>query len=98
MAKSKGSIKTGGRKKGTPNKKSQFLSDAFEAHGIDIAEEMVRCYKGAVLDMERIQILYKIMDYCYPKRRAISELEIEETTRERHSPSLLSDEKNSSLI
>ena len=81
MAKPTGSPKTGGRLKGTPNKKSQFLSDAFEAQGIDVAQEIVRHYKESPFDFDKLQILYKIMDYCYPKKKAI-ECPAEENQRE----------------
>jgi hypothetical protein len=71
MAKPIGSPKTGGRSKGTPNKKSQFLSDVFERHGIDLGDELVRIYKQSVFSEEKLQIIYKVLDYCYPKRKAI---------------------------
>lgn len=71
MAREKGSSKTGGRQKGTPNKKSQFLADAFEAHGIDVATELAQIYKKSHVEADRLQILFKLLDYCYPKKKSI---------------------------
>ncbi len=71
MAKPKGSSKTGGRSKGTPNKKSQFLCEAMEAQGIDVAGELASIYKESYSSTDRVQILFKLLDYCYPKKKSI---------------------------
>ena len=45
----KGTVKTGGRKKGTPNKSTQTVRDLFEKHNFDPLEEAIKIAKGEVL-------------------------------------------------
>ncbi len=82
MAKSKGSSKTGGRLKGTPNKKSQFLCEALVAQGIDVAAELASIYKQTLITADRVQILFKLLDYCYPKKKSIEYIAPEQQAEE----------------
>jgi hypothetical protein len=94
MAKPIGSLKTGGRLKGTPNKKSQFLSDALETKGIDVATELVSIYKDTYILSDRAQILFKLLDYCYPKKKSIeSNVADEEVPAKQFDYSILSNEE-----
>lgn len=71
MAKSKGLPKSGGRKKGTPNKRTQELHKAFEDISFDVPGELVKI----VLKLEpakRADVLLALMPYLYPKRKEVS--------------------------
>lgn len=71
--------KTGGRTKGTPNKRTQDLKDRIEALGCDPLIAMVQIGEEAK-DKEdwplAFNVYRELMQYCYPKRRAV---EIEAT-------------------
>lgn len=70
MGKLKGCKKTGGRQKGTPNRKSRELSQYFETKGIFIPDLI--CQDLPLLDPDkRINVLLKLLEFLYPKRRAI---------------------------
>jgi hypothetical protein len=73
MGRSKGSNKTGGRKKGTPNKNSTRLEASFTNEGIDIGSELVRIYKNFSSDQDKLKILFRIMDYVYPRQKSVLE-------------------------
>lgn len=72
MAKPIGSRKTGGRKKGTPNRRTSTLVDLLEESGIDpvktIVEEMSKLSGG-----HRIGVCMDLLPYLYPKRRSAEE-------------------------
>jgi hypothetical protein len=70
MGRPSGSLKTGGRKKGTPNKSSAFLLDALLQHGIDPITELAGLLPKLELE-KRADILVSLMSYFYPKRKAI---------------------------
>lgn len=66
--------KTGGRKKGTPNKKTQSIQDKLDKHGCDPIEGMAKIAKQAMDegDMSLALSAYKeIAQYIVPKRKAI---------------------------
>lgn len=64
--------KTGGRKKGTPNKRTQELAAKMEALGCDPIEGMATI----ALDMEnppelRGRMFSELAQYLFPKRKAL---------------------------
>lgn len=64
--------KTGGRVKGTPNKRTQFLSDALEGYDFDIPKLLVELYPSLVTD-KKLDLLLELVQYLYPKRKALEE-------------------------
>ena len=75
--------KTGGRQKGTPNKRTQNLVELIEAsHGdFDPVLELINIYKDTKTPLElKTSILKDLMPYIYPKRKAI-EFEPFETSK-----------------
>lgn len=84
MARPKGSPKTGGRQKGTPNKKSHHLNEIFIENGIDIGDELVRLYQASKSNSDKLQILYKILDYIFPKRKSIDHIVTETKNNDEH--------------
>lgn len=58
MAKPKGSPKTGGREKGTPNKRTQELVDILEEKGFSPASEIIRLYRRAWKEYRRYDEIY----------------------------------------
>lgn len=59
-----------GRKKGTPNKKTQALVEKCEAKGLDVFDGMIECAIEAK-GLERFKMLSEIAQYIYPKRKAV---------------------------
>lgn len=70
MGRKKGSLKTGGRQKGTPNKKSLIIEEAFLNEGIDVGVELARMFNDSINKDEKLKILFKVMDFIYPKRKS----------------------------
>lgn len=70
MSKPLGSEKTGGRKKGTPNKKTIGLENALANHNIDLVEQIAQVLPQLALD-KRADVLLNMMSYLFPKRKAI---------------------------
>lgn len=73
MSRPKGSPKFGGRKKGTPNKKTQALREVIEgALGKTIPEKL---FESGIFDKlkpyQQAQVLLELMNYLEPKRKAI---------------------------
>jgi hypothetical protein len=67
-----GHRKGGGRKKGTPNKRSLALRQALEAHGCDLAEQIAGLLQdGAVEQPIKVEVLTKLLPYVYPQLRAV---------------------------
>ena len=65
----KGKEKTGGRKKGTPNKRTV---DFIERLGdFDLVAELKKLYHSTKDDNLKGQILKTLMEYAYPKRKAV---------------------------
>lgn len=83
MAEKQEKKKYGGRKKGTPNKRTLILADALEKKNLDpIAglhdclqelEEMVVYEDGAKISLVKAKadIYMELLQYLYPKRKAI---------------------------
>lgn len=64
-------FKTGGRTKGTPNKKTAALQEQIEkALGGDLPSEVIK--RILAMDPERaVAPLLDLMSYIYPKRKAV---------------------------
>lgn len=63
-------VKNGGRLKGTPNKKTQQLDEKLEDLGFDVIAELHRLLPS--LDsVNRSKVLLNLLDYIYPRRKAI---------------------------
>jgi hypothetical protein len=64
--------KTGGRKKGTPNKRSQTVTEKLEALGCDPIAGMARIAMNTKNPIElRAQMFKELAQYIAPKRKAI---------------------------
>lgn len=74
-----GTPKTGGRKKGTPNKKTLIASDKLEELGVDPLEILATIASGKPLEGtadlptldQRKQAAEKLMPYIYPTLKSI---------------------------
>jgi len=77
MARPTGLPKTGGRKLGTPNKRSLRLNEIFNSLEFYIPSELVKLLPDLEVK-DRAQVLLKLLEYVYPKRRPI-ELSVSET-------------------
>ncbi len=61
--------KTGGRKLGTPNKKSAVFRERLESHGCDIDQALAKAILAR--DYEMIKALQTLLGYFVPKLRDI---------------------------
>lgn len=65
----KGKAKTGGRKKGTPNKRTKELAEVLGS--FDPADKLVQIYNETDdLDL-KAQICRDLLKYVYPQRKAV---------------------------
>ena len=66
-------IKTGGRLKGTPNKKTKTIKELLEQDfmGFNPVSEMINLYNTDIDVVQKIVILKELANYVYPKRKAI---------------------------
>jgi hypothetical protein len=65
-------IKTGGRKAGVPNKRTQDLQDRLEALGVDPLEGLALIAKDDTAPLElRARVQMDLMNYLYPRRKAL---------------------------
>lgn len=69
----KGCEKTGGRKKGTPNKNSLKIREALDAHGFNVIEEFLKCYRQ-LHPIERMPEIKFIMKFMYPQLSEVTEV------------------------
>ncbi len=74
MARPEGSAKTGGRKKGTPNKKSINLQDSLESNGLSVVERLTELLPQLAIE-KQADVLLSLMPYLHPKRKAIEVVE-----------------------
>lgn len=74
MAFEPGHKKTGGRKKGTPNKKSQHLKCQLESLKFDPVMKLVEVIPGLPPD-KQATILVQLLLFLYPRRKAVEESE-----------------------
>ena len=64
--------KTGGRQKGTPNKRTLDVGDRLAALGCDPLEGMARIAMSEEADLSlRGRMFMELAQYIYPKRKAI---------------------------
>ena len=70
MARPLGIPKTGGRKKGTPNRASLALREALLFHEIDIVAELAAVLPELDLN-KRAEILVCLLSYVYPRRKTV---------------------------
>lgn len=79
MARPIGLSKTGGRKLGTPNKKTLVLQSVTDALNLDVPRRL-----GELLPeldpAKQADVLLELMSYIYPKRKAIEHLGLPEST------------------
>lgn len=68
MARPKGLQKTGGRQKGTPNKRTNGFLEILDSKGINLLEEVLD-EAMALEGREKANILLGLLPYIYPKRR-----------------------------
>ena len=69
MSRPKGLKKTGGRRTGTPNKRSLLLSDRLEVLSIDVLATLAATLPQLKPEA-RAKVLLELMTYLYPKRKA----------------------------
>ena len=70
-------MKTGGRSKGTPNKKTQIIQQQMEDLGFDPIESMIEISKLAMANKDYSlagQIAKELAQYVYPKRKAVEHI------------------------
>jgi hypothetical protein len=84
MSRGIGHPKTGGRKKGTPNKRTlEFRERIFEL-GLDPLEQLCAHLKSESLnESEKVKILLDLLPYLYAKRKP---LDIPESTTPSDAP------------
>ena len=67
-----GGPKTGARKPGTPNKKTQTLIEKCEARGLDLFDAFLELIQDENADPSlRFNALKEAAQYVFPKRKAI---------------------------
>jgi hypothetical protein len=65
----KGRIKTGGRTKGTPNKKTSEFAELVKEFGT--VEKMIKLYNRTSKEEIKLAILKEFLKYQYPQRKAV---------------------------
>lgn len=60
-----------GRKKGTPNKKTELLMEICERHGVNVFEAMVILAVNERIPQVKFDRLKEIAQYLYPKRKSL---------------------------
>lgn len=71
MAFQKGREKTGGRKKGTPNKNNLGVKERLEEKGINCIDEILEIARTTEDEQIRFQCYKELLKYVYPQRKAI---------------------------
>lgn len=65
-----GSLKTGGRKKGTPNKRSLDFYETLATQNIDILEQILN-ESFSLPPEEKIKVYLALLPYVYPKKKPV---------------------------
>lgn len=65
----KGLPKTGGRKKGTPNKNSVLLGEALKTFAFDPVARLIKIYDTLTTDLQ-VRVCLAFIDHVYPKTKA----------------------------
>lgn len=71
MGRKKGCLKTGGRKKGTPNKATQTAKEGI-VQTLSANWEQMKSDLKVLEPKERLQLLFKLLEYVTPKQRETS--------------------------
>jgi hypothetical protein len=67
-----GHRKGGGRKKGTPNKRSLALRQALEAYGCRLEEQLAGLLQDPAVEATlKAEVLTKLLPYVYPQLRPV---------------------------
>jgi len=67
-----GQLKTGGRKKGTPNKATLIVEEKINAAGCDPLTELAKIAMNHRYAVEvRVRCLCELASYLYPKRKPV---------------------------
>ena len=67
-----GTPKTGGRKKGTPNRVTRLIAETLQAEHVDPIIGMARMAKNTKLAPElRFRAYAQLAEYLHPKRKAV---------------------------
>lgn len=74
MGRLPGSLKTGGRKRGTPNRRTFDLSEDLNSVGLNVAQSLANLLPQLPVE-KQADILVDLMSFLYPKRKAIEVLE-----------------------
>lgn len=61
----------GGREKGTPNRKSLMVESLIDLDNINLPFEVLKCCEN-LKPLEKANVLLKLMEFIYPKRKAIA--------------------------
>lgn len=61
----------GGREAGTPNKRSMLVESLLALENIDLPSEILKCC-DTLKPFEKAQVMLKLMEYVYPKKKAIA--------------------------
>lgn len=75
-----GTSKTGGRRKGTPNRRTIDLTERLENVGLNVPERLVELLPQLSAE-KQVEILMDLMTFLYPKRKAIEVSESEEAPK-----------------
>lgn len=60
-----------GRRKGTPNKKTQNLMEILNSNGFDPAQKLIDLYNRSLDENVQCAVLRELIKYVYPQRKAI---------------------------
>lgn len=80
MARTPGTPKTGGRKKGTPNKAFKSLDDYLESINFNVPEKIIEKMES-LTNEEQVRYLFRLMEYLFPKKKAIEFQDLGEDRR-----------------
>jgi len=72
MARQKGCVKTGGRKKGSLNKKTSDLISVLDKADLNVPERIIELLPTVSPEVQ-IDILMKLMCFLYPKRKPVED-------------------------
>jgi hypothetical protein len=68
MGKLPNTPKTGGRQKGTPNKRTALMADLLESQGICLVD-IILMIVPVLEPNKQVDVLMGLLPYVYPKRR-----------------------------
>lgn len=72
MTRAKGLPKTGGRIKGTPNKKTTLLKESLEELNFNVPQKIVELM-NQLNPSEQLTALLKLIEFTYPKMGAVAQ-------------------------